>query len=879
MISLRLRTYFISYATLIPLLLTAAILVYYSYRFQEYSLEQLSVQGKALSKNIAFSVADDLVTENYAPLQGHIQAIVSNADIVAVQISDAVGQILAATDTRLLGTQMVLDPVGDCFPEDKGICERFDEKNSQFVVTTPVLVGGLEYGHTRVFLSTRDIIEHLHLVQRNGIMIGLGFWLIAVWIGYILSRYFTAPVQSFVEVAESISHGDFAVEIPQAGMIYEIDCFGNAFKVMAEAIASREQQMRISEKKYRHLFERALEGIFVADASGQLIDVNPAFLRIMSAASRGIMLEHNLFANIFESEESLQLFHKNIERNNFVKDYELSLIRSDSSAVSVALTCHVIRDEGGRITRFEGLIRDISAQKAAEKEIVRMRNYLNNIIESMPSMLITLDGESIVTQWNSAASRLTGIPSSKALGRKIYDVAPCFKKYSQHLLGINQQHQPLTLLREQMHPDSDHLYDMTFFPLIANGIEGIAIRLDDITELDRKEQQLRQAQKMESVGTLAGGLAHDFNNVLAAVLGNLSLLQHRLGTDQSLSTQEILDYLDRMETAGQRAVDMVRQLLSLSRHRTIDLIPVDLNMSIKHVLKLGENTFDKSVQLSTKLANEPAWVLADVTEMEQVVLNLSINALHAMTTMRGEAVWGGQLTIAVEKISVDSYFLKRHPEAEASMYWRLTVTDTGVGMETRTVAKIFDPFFTTKEQGKGTGLGLAMVYNIVKQQHGFIDVYSEPGHGSTFSVYLPVLVRSSEDVTPVIDVMALNRGEGQVLVVEDDAVVRGMAQEILQILGYTVLIAVNGREGVKLYSEHQAQIKAVLLDTVMPVMAGREAYLEMKKINPDVKVLLSSGFRQDERVQEILNLGVKSFLQKPYTISSLAEAMKKIIEG
>ena len=199
-------------------------------------------------------------------------------------------------------------------------------------------------------------------------------------------------------------------------------------------------------------------------------------------------------------------------------------------------------------------------------------------------------------------------------------------------------------------------------------------------------------------------------------------------------------------------------------------------------------------------------------------------------------------------------------------------------MDTKTAAKIFDPFFTTKEQGKGTGLGLAMVYNIVRQQQGFIDVYSEPGLGSTFNVYLPVLVREGECL-PVGQPPAVVRGTGLILVVDDDELVRSMAVEVLQTVGYTVLTAANGQEGVDLYRQHQGRIKAVLLDMAMPVMSGREAYIEMQKINPKVKVLLASGFRKDSRVDEILQLGIKDFLQKPYTITSLALAIRKVIDS
>ena len=878
--SFRFRTHLIVYCTAITLLLSAAFIVLYSSFFRGQAIDILTYHGKALTLNTSFAVIEDLVTEDYAPLQEYVMESSSIANVDSIQIANKQWNILAASEPRLIGTPMEQDSSGDCLNNDENICVRIDSAHEQLVITAPIGIGELVLGRTRVFLSLRPIRAHLHAMQRNAAFIGLGFWLFAVLVGSFMAQRMSKPIQRFMQATDSISQGDFNVDIPTTPSgVLELERFSHALQVMASAIASRELALQNSEKKFRHLFERAMEGIFVADAKGQLLDVNPVFVSILGAASRELMLGQNLFGNIFENEEAFGLFREHMDKNGFVKDYELTLIANNSNPIVASLTCHAVRDFSGVVSKYEGMIHDITAQKNAEQEISRIRNYLNNIIESMPSMLVTLDVDSKVTQWNTAACQFTGIPAQEAIGKKIYDIVPFLSKYTHQVEETNRNRQTLILHREQVSQDPEHLYNLTFFPLIANGTAGVAIRLDDITELEHKEHQLRQAQKMESVGTLAGGLAHDFNNVLAGILGNLSLLQYKLDHNPAdLSVLEIREYLDRMESAGQRAVDMVRQLLTLSRKQQTDLVPVDLNLSLKHVREIGENTFDKSVQVIGHPSEVPAYVLADTTEMEQVLLNLCINAVHAMTIMREDTHWGGILTVAIEKIIVDPVFQRKHPEATCSAYWRVSVCDTGVGMDTTTAAKIFDPFFTTKEQGRGTGLGLAMVYNIVHQQHGFIDVYSEPGIGSTFNVYLPVLVREGE-FPSTSQHSKIVHGEGLILVVDDDELVRSMAEEVLQAVGYTVLTATNGREGVDLYRQHQARIRAVLLDMAMPVMSGREAFIEMQKINPGVKVLLASGFRKDNRVEEILRLGVKDFLQKPYTITNLALAIKQVIEA
>ena len=248
-----------------------------------------------------------------------------------------------------------------------------------------------------------------------------------------------------------------------------------------------------------------------------------------------------------------------------------------------------------------------------------------------------------------------------------------------------------------------------------------------------------------------------------------------------------------------------------------------------------------------------------------------------MTIMRDKEPWGGTLTISLGKIIADNFFCKNHPEAHQGLYWLLSFSDTGIGMNPKTVAKIFDPFFSTKETEKGTGLGLTMVYNIIQQLGGFIDVYSEVGYGSTFNIYLPLLDYSQD--SQVTDTREeIIRGEGVILVIDDDAIMRETAQDILQSVGYTVIFAKNGREGVETYRKKQDRIDAILLDMIMPIMSGKEAFIEIREINPESKILLASGFRQDSRVEEVLRLGADGFLQKPYTLVNLTKAIRQILE-
>lgn len=512
----------------------------------------------------------------------------------------------------------------------------------------------------------------------------------------------------------------------------------------------------------------------------------------------------------------------------------------------------------------------------------RLRESLaltRNILESMPSVMVSVDQDSRVTQWNPAAEAFTGVGARDALGKPLGEVSPLLEKYVPAVREVIGKRSPHELRREVFgNAEAPTFLDVSVFPLSAGAIRGAVLRMDDVTTAEKREQQLIQAQKMELVGTLAGGLAHDFNNVLSGIVGTVSILQYKL-RKHAVSPQELDQDLKVIKEAGGSAMDMVQQLLALSHKQELTPEEVDLRTAVENVIRICRNTFDKCIDVSTNLPREAAMVHADGTQMEQVILNLCVNASHAMTIMRKEGdTQGGSILLSIDRVLPDRFFCSAHPEAKEIDYWVLSISDTGVGMDARTVGKIFDPFFTTKEKGTGTGLGLAMVYNIVSRHGGFITVYSEVGLGSTFYVYLPMLhgaaVRErpeSEDWIP--------SGTGTVLVVDDEPHIRDIARMILEECGYTVMLAENGRDGLQKYKDSAAEIKAVILDLQMPVMSGEETFRRLREFAPDVKVLLSSGYAQDERVTTVMRLGVNGFIHKPYTLQELASAIHRVVGG
>lgn len=396
----------------------------------------------------------------------------------------------------------------------------------------------------------------------------------------------------------------------------------------------------------------------------------------------------------------------------------------------------------------------------------------------------------------------------------------------------------------------------------------------DITKQKHIEEQLHQVQKMEIVGTLAGGLAHDFNNVLGGIIGTLSIMKYKLKMFGEIEEKSLLDFINIMEESGNKAANLIKQLLTMSRKHKMEFKQVNLNQIIKNVMAIGENSFHKLVKLDPHYYHTNAMIKGDPNQIEQVLLNFCVNAVHSMTIMRGkETECGGVLIVSIDCLKADRYFKRSHPGADKEKYWILSVKDTGVGMDKDTILKIFNPFFTTKE--KGTGLGLSMVYNVIKLHNGFIKVYSEIGMGSTFNVFIPVL-EEKEISKEKIEEKRVPKGHGFILVIDDEKNILRTAKEMLKDCGYTVILAENGKIGVELFEKYYKKIKAVLLDMSMPEMSGKDVYICLKKIDPNVKVILSTGFRQDERVQKVLDLGVNAFLQKPYTFEQLAKAIGQL---
>ncbi len=387
----------------------------------------------------------------------------------------------------------------------------------------------------------------------------------------------------------------------------------------------------------------------------------------------------------------------------------------------------------------------------------------------------------------------------------------------------------------------------------------------DITEQKELEAQILQAQKMESIGTLAGGIAHDFNNLLGGILGYASLMKMKLKEGDDLYKPVTM-----IEKSATRAAELTSQLLGFARSGKYDERLVDLNNLVDETLSILDRTFDKAIEIKKHLEVSLPPVKGDPGQLQQILMNLCINAADAMPE-------GGQLILETLVENVKANSVQTALELRPGSYVTLSVTDTGVGMDKDTVERIFDPFFTTKEVGKGTGLGLSMVYGVVKNHGGTVNVYSEEGQGTTFRVFLPVSAGKKEEIKG--DHAQPFGGSEKILVVDDEEQIRTMAKDMLEGFGYSVTIVETGTEAAQIFEEQQGNFEMVLLDMVMPGMSGEKTLIKLREIDPEIKVLLTSGFSQSGRASEILKQGANDFIQKPYQVSELMLKIRSLLDS
>ena len=618
-----------------------------------------------------------------------------------------------------------------------------------------------------------------------------------------------------------------------------------------------EEALRDSEELFRNVFDNhAAVKLLIDPDTGNITGANKA-----AAEYYGWPKEELCRMNIRDINTlSQNAVEKEMEKAKTLQRtyFEFRHRRADGTVRDVAVFSSNITTKGKAV--LHSIVHDITDRKRVEEELNRQSEAMAASVDGMA----ILDNNQEYIYLNDAHASIYGYESpGELLGKSwriLYndDELKRFEKEIMPRFSEEGRWRGESVGRKK---DGSKFYQDVSLTALKD--VGLICVVRDITERKRLESQLRQSQKMESIGTLAGGIAHDFNNILTSLMGSASIMQVKMDKDNPLRR-----YVDQILSASQKAADLAKSLLTFSRQQSVTLAPLDINNTINTTQKLLKRLLTEDIELRTSLTEHKTVVMADKSQMDQILFNLATNARDAMPK-------GGTLAVETDVVVIDTNFIKAHGFGETGRYVLISISDTGIGMDKTTLEKIFDPFFTTKEPGKGTGLGLPTVYGIVKQHNGYITVYSEQGMGTTFRIYLPgteTKTREEQDTT-----LPVPKGSETILIAEDNEDARHFMQDALQEYGYKTIEAVDGEDAIDKFRQNK-DIDLIIVDSVMPKKNGREVFEKTHEMNPRIKVLFISGYTRDVVLDKGIEDGELDFIAKPLSLNEFLRKVREVLD-
>ena len=635
-----------------------------------------------------------------------------------------------------------------------------------------------------------------------------------------------------------------------------------------------EEALRESENKYRDIVENAVEGIYQSTPEGRFAMANPAFVRMLGYESEAELIAsvRDIKSQFYADPATRSHYQRALETGGELKDMEYEVRRKDGATRWVLGNARAVRGSQGDILYYEGTIIDVTERKQAEEALLTERQRFQTLVDQAPFGIAMIDDEGKFTYVNPKIEEILGyttddIPDTETWFRLAF--ADAKERQSARAAWFNDTRGRKTGQRK---PRVRTIICKDGRKKVVNIIPvkletgGYFISCVDMTEYKKLETELQQALKMEAIGQLAGGVAHDFNNILTVISGYAGIINMRLNANDPYR-----NHVKQILSSSEKAATLVQSLLAFSRKQLINPKPLSLNETIARIEKFLLRLINEDVALKTILCDEDLIIMADSGHLDQVFMNLAANARDAMPQ-------GGTITISTTVTAIGEEQGSIHGQMRPGPYALIAVADTGTGMDEKTKERIFEPFFTTKEAGKGTGLGLSTVYGIIKQHNGHIDVHSKPGKGTIFSIYLPVVNKDIERKAPV-PIMTAPRGKGEtVLVAEDQEQVRRLMTTMLESYGYKVLQAVDGEDAVRLFMANK-DVDLLVLDAVMPKKNGKQVYDKVKRLRPDTKVLFVSGYAGDVIQQKGLFEEKLNFLSKPVLPNTLLQKIRDILDG
>ena len=642
-----------------------------------------------------------------------------------------------------------------------------------------------------------------------------------------------------------------------------------------EELEHKIKKLEESEKKYRQLFETAMVGIYRTRIDdGKFLAANQTLADMMGYNSVDQLVKEYVTSEHYTDPKRREELLYQIRSQGKVDGFEIEMTRSDGSLITIEISAAGYPELG----YLEGVVIDITKRKQAEDALRESERKYSLLVQESPDAIISLDKKGNLLSFNPAAERKSGFSAEEVMGKHFakigvlakQSIPKALKEFALVITGIERPPFELTIMRK----NKSYLFMEANPRLIKHKGEKawIQVTLRDITdrklveaEKKRLETQLRQSQKMESIGTLAGGIAHDFNNILYSIIGYTEL-----ALDDAERSTLLYNNLQEVLIAAKRAKDLVKQILTFSRQANQELKPLKVQLVVREALKLIRSSLPSTIEIKQNISNTCGLVIADPTQIHQVAMNLLTNAYHAM----GDE--GGELTITLKEVDLDVDDLQ-DPSIAAGSYVCLTVADTGAGIDEYVLDRIFEPYFSTKEKDKGTGLGLAMVHGIIKSYGGNIRVYSEPGKGSAFHVYLPVVQTRAERKELEV-VSPVEGGTERILLVDDEVQIVRMEQQMLERLGYHVTARTSSIEALEAFRAVPDKFDLVITDMTMPNMTGVELAKKIIEIRPDFPMIICTGFSEKISEHKAKTMGVRGYVMKPVVKRELAKKIREVLD-
>jgi two-component system, cell cycle sensor histidine kinase and response regulator CckA len=619
------------------------------------------------------------------------------------------------------------------------------------------------------------------------------------------------------------------------------------------------------------LFDQNVAGFYRSNPDGHVLDCNTTFARMLGYSSLDEVLQSNASDFYFSPSDRASFLDK-LKTHERLFNFECRLRKKDGAPVWVLENVFAAFDAKGEVTMIEGTAVDISEHKRTDQALQDSRERLQSIIASAMDAIITVDGDQQIVVFNHAAEEIFRCLAPDAIGQRLDKyIPPRFREaHRQHIQEFGRKgvsgrsmYSPGTLWGVRSNGEEFPI-EATISQTTTANEKLYTVILRDISVRKRVEDELRQSQKMEALGQLAGGIAHEFNNYLSIILGYSDLLDSDAGENETLRRE-----LAEIKNATQKVASVTRQLLAFSRKQVVEPEVLDINTAIWETHKLLRRLIPANVDIVPVLQSKLGKVRSDPAQIQQILINLVINARDAMPQ-------GGKVTIETAQVELDHEFANRHPEVQVGKYIMLSVSDNGQGMDSETAAHIFEPFFTTKTHGKGTGLGLSTIYGSVKQSGGYVTVASVLGKGTTFRVYLP-FVESDQDSIRDNRSESAQSGIETILVAEDDSALRRLIRMTIERKGYKVIEAKDGQEALSICTSYEGSIDLIVTDLVMPRMTGLQLKEKAVALRPDTKFLLISGYPDDSLNKFGELAGNADFLEKPFLPDQLATKVRELL--